>query len=104
MKSLLPTESLLFGGISSGESRRILVTRKSVLPDLVGRCVEPCVIGPVWFGNDRAEWPHIKLADIRAWAQAETSQRNLPVNATLDHVRSTIRPNRVSAFTQVTIP
>jgi hypothetical protein len=97
------TESLLFAA-SRRESRRILVTRKSVLPDLVGRwALEPYVIGPVWFGNERAEWPRIKLADIRAWVQAETSRRNLVVNATVDHVQSTIRPNRVSAFTQVTI-
>ena len=97
------TESLLFAA-SRRESRRIFVTRKSVSPDLVGRwALEPYVIGPVWFGNERAEWPRIKLADIRAWVQAETSRRNLVVNATVDHVQSTIRPNRVSAFTQVTI-
>jgi hypothetical protein len=72
---------------------------------LVGRwTLEPSVIRPVWFGNDRGEWPRIKLADIPAWAQAETSQRNLVVNATVDHVQSTIRPNRVSTFIQVTIP
>jgi hypothetical protein len=46
-------------------------------------------------------------ADIRATgavAQAETSQRNLVIMATVDHVQSTIPPNRVSALTQVTIP
>ena len=57
-ESLLATESLLFGAscqVSHVESG----------------------IGPVWFGNNRAEWPRIKLADIRAWVQA----RNTPAHS-----------------------
>jgi len=46
--------------------------------------------------------PEIGIPGDRA--QAETSQRNLLMIDTLDHVESTIRPNRVFAFPQVTVP
>lgn len=42
-------------------------------------------------------------SDGQRGAQAETSQRNLLMIGTLDHVESTIRPKRVLALPQVMI-
>jgi hypothetical protein len=61
------------------------------------------VFADAWDAKHPHDPPRIKLADIHARVNTETSPRNLVVNATVDPLQSTIRPNRVSAFTQVTI-
>ena len=63
------------------------------------------LINAVSFGSNCSRRRRAKPASFvqQRGVQAETSQRNLLMMDTLDHLGSTIRPNCIFAFPQVTV-